>query len=113
MAQTKRITFDTHETVKELEQAGFNSRQAEVQVKILKDLLGGEVATKKDLEATELNLKNKIELVESKLEGKIDSIVNQLTVKIEKSNLNNIKWMSSGLLVNTGLIFTILKVLSY
>lgn len=46
----KAITFDTHENVKKLTAVGFTEEQAEVQTKIIADLVQEQLATKQDFE---------------------------------------------------------------
>mgnify|MGYP001064720688 CR=1 FL=1 len=50
------ITFDTHENVKKLKAVGFTDEQAEVQTRIIADLVNDQLATKQDLE----KLKNEL-----------------------------------------------------
>ncbi|MBF0624776.1 MAG: DUF1640 domain-containing protein [Magnetococcales bacterium] len=44
------MVFDTHEAVKRLKSVGFNDAQAEMQTRIIVELVNDQLATKRDLE---------------------------------------------------------------
>ena len=58
-------TFDTHAAVTALRKAGFEERQAEAAVAMVRDAVTEGVATKADIDG----LKTKIEAVETKIEA--------------------------------------------
>lgn len=58
------ITFDTHEFIKTLEEAGFDEKQAEAVARAFKTAQHeAEVATKSDIERLELKLEGEMKLV--------------------------------------------------
>ena len=69
------ITFDTHEFIKKLKEAGFTEQQAEAmseaQKESLAQALSSEVATKGDI----ARLENKIETLELRLTIKLGSLI--------------------------------------
>ncbi len=58
------MAFDTHASVKKLQEAGFTPEQAEAQVEVLKELVEGNLATKRDIEL----VRHEIELVRRDIE---------------------------------------------
>lgn len=80
------ITFDTHESVKKLKAVGFTEEQAEVQTRIIGDLVTDQLSTKRDLKEMEGTLKRDIE--ELKLSTKRDlkelelSLTHKLTIRL-------------------------------
>lgn len=50
------LTFDTHEFIKELKEAGFSEQQAEAITRLQKAAITGESATKSDLKDIELKI---------------------------------------------------------
>jgi hypothetical protein len=62
------ITFDTHKFVRKLEEAGFETRQAEAVADAFKEAQGeAEVATKRDIERLEARLDARFERVDGEL----------------------------------------------
>ena len=58
------MAFDTHASVKKLQEAGFTAQQAEAQVELLVEIIEGNLATKLDIESVH----HKIELVRHEIE---------------------------------------------
>ena len=54
------VTFDTHEAVKRLIEAGVPEKQAEAQVKIWRDVASDQLVTRSYLDNRLLELKNEI-----------------------------------------------------
>ena len=52
------IVFDTHENVKRLKSVGFTDEQAEMQTRIIAELVDDRLATKLDLEVLKRDLTN-------------------------------------------------------
>lgn len=83
------IQFDTLDYAKKLESAGVSTAHAELQAKLLADVLGKSIAFPGDLVAIERNLTNKIEASELKFENKLATF--ELKIGGEMSLL---KWMA-------------------
>ncbi|MCH8843723.1 MAG: DUF1640 domain-containing protein, partial [SAR324 cluster bacterium] len=87
------MAFDTHASVKKLQEAGFTAQQAEAQVELLLTIVEGNLATKQDLKETEgrteIRLKEldaKIELVRrdlKEMESRTEVRLKELDAKIE------------------------------
>jgi hypothetical protein len=92
------VMFDTHDVIKELQGYGFEPRQAEGVVEVLKKTTeaGNEdLATKGDLKAVEVALRSEIREVEISLDAKIDKV--ETTLKGEMAvlgaKLDILKWI--------------------
>lgn len=105
------LTFDTHEFVKELKDAGFSEQQAEVITKLQKTAINStleqarhdyeldDLATKRDLRELEASLKRDIELLRS-----------DTKVLIAESKADLIRWVVGvGLLQITIITALMLK----
>jgi len=81
------ITFDTHEFVKTLQEAGFDSKQAEAVSRAFKIASGeAELATKRDIEALRTDM----------------------LIKLSELKADTIKWMVGLSLAQIGLLIGIL-----
>jgi len=83
------IQFDTLDYAKKLETAGVPVAQAEVQAKMLADVLGKSVAFPGDLVALERNIEVKIDKVEVRLTNRLE----KFELKVD-GQINHLKWMS-------------------
>lgn len=88
------ITFDTHQFISTLIEAGFEVKQAEAVSSAFKAAQSDtDVATKRDLRELEL-----------RLESKIDKVTAELKVDL-------IKWMAGSLIAQAAVIATLVKLL--
>jgi len=105
------LTFDTHESVKELKDAGFTEQQAEAITKLQKTAINStleqarhdynldDLATKRDLKNLELELKRDIEILKS-----------DTRAQIAESKADLIRWVVGvGLLQITVITALLLK----
>ena len=81
-------TFDTHAAVTALRKAGFEERQAEAAVALVRDAVTEGVATKADIDG----LKTKIEAVETKMEA-LDTKIEALETKMD-AGFAALKWVA-------------------
>ena len=103
------MAFDTHASVKKLQEAGFTAQQAEAQVELLLTIVEGNLATKQDLKETEgrteIRLKEldaKIELVRrdlKEMESRSDHKFELVHQKIELARRDTIIWLG-GIVVS-------------
>ena len=88
------ITFDTHEFIKKLQDAGFSEQQAEAisaaQKESLSQALSSEVATKGDI----AKLENRLDRIENRLEA----LELRLTIKL-----------GSFIMLATGILIAVFK----
>jgi len=68
------VTFDTHDFVRRLIEAGLDSRQAEAVVRVVVEAQT-ELATKRDLVELETRLGNKIESLEYRMTIKLGGLM--------------------------------------
>lgn len=62
------ITFDTHKFVRQLEEAGFNTKQAEAVANAFKEASAeAELATKRDIERLEAKMEARFERIDGEL----------------------------------------------
>jgi hypothetical protein len=88
------ITFDTHQFISTLIEAGFEAKQAEAVSSAFKAAQSdSDVATKRDLRELEL-----------RLDSKIDKVTTELKVDL-------IKWMAGSLIAQAAVIATLVKLL--
>ena len=73
------MAFDTHASVKKLQEAGFTAQQAEAQVELLLTIVEGNLATKQDLKETEGRTEIRLKEMESRTEIRLK----ELDAKIE------------------------------
>lgn len=112
------LTFDTHEFVKELKEAGFSEQQAEAITKLQKTAINttreqarhdyqlDDLATKRDLKELELILKSEIKDTELKLESRIKDT----ELKISETKAELVRWVVGvGLLQITIITALMLK----
>ncbi|MES2142134.1 MAG: hypothetical protein V4471_04520, partial [Pseudomonadota bacterium] len=85
----KAYVFDTFQYIQELTTVGFQQKQAEVQVKLMAELVNQTLCTREDLERSEERLTQriygievKVGTVEKGLEVKIGTVEKNLEVKI-------------------------------
>lgn len=93
---TNAITFDTHEFIKQLIEAGFTESQAEALSKAQVNFLNDNLATKQDI----FNLKQDIFNLKQDLELKIAHL---------KADL--LKWMIGALIAQSGIIIGFLSII--
>jgi hypothetical protein len=79
------IQFDTLDYAKKLETAGVSTANAELQSKLLADVLGKSIAFPGDLVAIERNLSGKIESSELRIENKLATMGGEILL---------LKWMA-------------------
>ena len=80
-------TFDTHAAVTALREAGFEERQAEAAVTMVRDAITGDVATKADVN----HLDGKIAQLDGRitqLDGRITQLEKNVDAKIEQLEKN-------------------------
>src|SRR3989339_43297 len=82
------LPFDTHETVKRLEAAGFTQLQVEAQTAIVRDLVESQLTSKQDLAQTQAALTRDIEEIRRDLR----EMELRLQGKIEETKAELIKW---------------------
>ncbi|MES2997721.1 MAG: coiled-coil domain-containing protein [Pseudomonadota bacterium] len=80
--------FDTFQYVKELTKAGVQQEQAEVQVKLMVELINHTLCTRDDLERSEERLSLRIEDSRKDLELKVETVRKDLELKIESVREN-------------------------
>jgi len=121
--------FDTLLLSKRLKQSKFTEEQAELLSEILKVSHEGNLAEVKAMKAElasikteakeeakniikdkELATKQDLSITEKSLELKIEQVKSSLEVKIEQVRSDLIRWVAGLLLVQTGLLFTLIKV---
>ena len=89
---TEAIAFDTHRFVKNLTASGFTEQQAEVLANEQVNLLNSNLATKVDIAAL-----------------KVD--ITALKADIAASKVELLKWMIGAMVVQTGVIVALVKLL--
>ena len=92
------ITFDTFENVKRLKAVGFTEKQAEVQTKIISELVENRLATKQDIVLLQRDMKE--------MEVSLKRDMKEMELKIT-SEQKLIKWMMGFVLA--GIAALILK----
>ena len=116
-------TFDTHKYIKNLQETGFNEKQAEMLIKSLlesRDFELSTLATREQLTKAELKLqkeifatRDQVTKVETKLEKQITNVESRLQKEISatreqitkvESKLDSFKWI-------TPLIFTMIAMM--
>ncbi len=91
------ITFDTLAYAKRLQQAGVPAEQAEIQAEALRDVVDENLATKQDV---------------ALLQRDIKGFESTLRRDIAEMKFDAIKWPIGLLAVQTGLIITVVKLLT-
>ncbi|MDQ8039437.1 MAG: DUF1640 domain-containing protein [Rickettsiella sp.] len=132
----KAYVFDTFQYVKELTKVGFQPKQAEVQVKLMAELVNQTLCTREDLERSEgrlsyrlydldvkvesvkrdleIKIKDldvKIESVRRDLEVKLESLKKDLTLQISQAKHEMIKWLIGTSIAGLSVMFTLMKFL--
>jgi RNA-splicing ligase RtcB len=112
------ISFDTHESVKRLINAGFTEKQAEEQTHLLsdtlRDVIESSLATKSDIKEVERKIKEvekEIKEVELRLQKEIKETELKLELKIVQAKTEILKWVAGFLLAQTGVIAALVKLL--
>lgn len=83
-------TFDTHRFIRKLEEAGFNTKQAEAVADLFREASGeADLATRQDLRELEL----------------------RLDAKINDIKFDLVKWIAGMLLAQAGLVAALVKLL--
>jgi hypothetical protein len=91
------ITFDTHEFIKTLQDAGFEQKQAEAVSTAFRQASGeAELATGQDID----DLRRDMREMEIRLETKISDV-----------KYDMVKWIAGMLLVQAGLVAALVKLL--
>jgi hypothetical protein len=91
------ITFDTHEFIKTLQDAGFEAKQAEAVSTAFKQASGeSDLATGQDID----DLRRDMRELEIRLESKISDVKYDL-----------VKWIAGMLLAQAGLVAALVKLL--
>ena len=75
--------FDTHQAVKDLEEAGFEESQAEAVVGMMSRAIGENVATRSDLQGMETNLQSDIVNQEGRITARMESLEERMTARME------------------------------
>ena len=77
-------TFDTHEYIKELQNAEVPLKQAEAHSNALKRVFGlDEIATKQDLRELKTEVGKDLNALETRVNGKMENLETRLNTKIE------------------------------
>ena len=99
-----RVTFDTLEYVRRLQEAGVERQTAEAHADLLRDMLWADVAKTEDLDRLEAGLKEDMERLETGLKNDLDHKLQELELRM------TIK-LGGMLAVMAGLIVTAQKLL--
>lgn len=102
--------FDTLEYAKNLETAGVPSAHAQLQSKLLADLLGKVAVSPSDLQSFERNVSSKIEVWEQRMGASIETLEDrfmdqQVGLNALKKEFTHCKWMLAALLVINSTVF--------
>lgn len=105
------ITFDTHEFVKELKDAGFSEQQAEVITKLQKTTVNATLEqAKHDYQLDDLATKRDLRELELKLDARFRELELKIAKDIAESKAELIRWVVGvGLLQMTLITGLILK----
>ncbi len=95
------MAFDTHASVKKLQEAGFTTQQAEAQVEVLRAVVEENLATKQDLKELGVRLEHKIEQLRLELRGEIE-LVRRDTKEMEAGLRRDMKEMESRITIRLG-----------
>ena len=90
------MAFDTHASVKKLQEAGFTPQQAEAQVEMVLALVEGNLATKHDIELLRQDTKE---------------METRLNHKIELARRDTVIWLGGIIVVATAALAALMKVL--
>ena len=90
------MAFDTHASVKKLQEAGFTPQQAEAQVEMVLALVEGNLATKHDIEFLRQDTKE---------------METRLNHKIELARRDTVIWLGGIIVVATAALAVLMKVL--
>ena len=90
------MAFDTHASVKKLQEAGFTPQQAEAQVEMVLALVEGNLATKHDIELLRQDTKE---------------METRLNHKIELARRDTVIWLGGIIVVATAALAVLMKVL--
>ncbi len=74
--------FDAFRYSRELEAVGFSRDQAELQLRMITEIVEEDLATKQDLKILEESILNKIEVKLTHFEIKIEQLEYRLTIKL-------------------------------
>ncbi|MCH8844564.1 MAG: DUF1640 domain-containing protein [SAR324 cluster bacterium] len=126
------MAFDTHASVKKLQEAGFTPQQAEAQVELMLTVVEGNLATKQDIELvrhdielvrqdtkemesrTEVRLKemeSRTEVRLKEMETRSDHKFELVHQKIELARRDTIIWLGGMIVLATTVLGTLMKVL--
>ena len=126
------MAFDTHASVKKLQEAGFTPQQAEAQVELMLTVVEGNLATKQDIELvrhdielvrqdtkemesrTEVRLKemeSRTEVRLKEMETRSDHKFELVHQKIELARRDTIIWLGGMIVLATTVLGTMMKVL--
>ena len=115
------MAFDTHASVKKLQEAGFTPQQAEAQVELMLTVVEGNLATKQDIELVrhdielvrqdtkEMESRTEVRLKE--METRSDHKFELVHQKIELARRDTIIWLGGMIVLATTVLGTLMKVL--
>ena len=113
-SMTEAIAFDTHRFVKRLIDGGFTVEQAETLAEEHVALLNANLATKTDIaeikrEIEALRQETKSEV--TRVEAGIEALRQETRANIEAVKAGLLKWMFTIVMVQGGLVVTLIKLL--
>ncbi|MEO5363080.1 MAG: hypothetical protein H7838_05590 [Magnetococcus sp. DMHC-8] len=112
------FAFDTHKFVKQMIATGFTEEQAEVQVRLLSEILHAQLSTKadvakvdlhvlelkRDIETTKAELKRDMAAIEAGLKRDIETTKADLQKDIALARVTTIQWTAGMFAAQTALI---------
>jgi hypothetical protein len=119
------FAFDTHKFIKQMVATGFTEEQAEVQVRLLSEILHTQLSTKadvakvdmhvlelkRDIETTKSELKRDIAAMGVRLESTKSELQKEISVSVANAKTEIIKWVIGMGVVTLGGVMTINRVL--
>ncbi|MEM9732470.1 MAG: hypothetical protein AAF903_03165 [Pseudomonadota bacterium] len=73
-----QVLFDTHNAIEDLKRGGFTEDQAKANVRFIKEVLEGGVATKRDLDELQAAVKNDLDTLQSATKRDLENATIQL-----------------------------------
>jgi hypothetical protein len=105
--------FNTLKYTQELEHAGFSREQAEVSVKILRDVMNENFATRTDLKLEVDRLENKIDSLGHKLDSRIDSLESRFQSSLRELEYKITIKLGTMITLAIGVTATIVKLIQH